>query len=83
MRLVEPRLRWEDPVVDLALPARDAAPDPPELELLGGERRLEPGIKRLAGAGPVRCEAARTAEDLGNRQLADSYRRRGEAVEKR
>src|SRR6266550_458334 len=63
VRRVEARLRREDPVVDLVFPARHAALDPAQLELLLRQRRLEPGIERLPRAGPVRREAFPTAED--------------------
>src|SRR5436190_9109774 len=63
VRRVEARLRREDPVVDLALPAGNAALDPAQLELLLREGRLEPGVERLARAGPVRRDALPAAED--------------------
>src|SRR5438270_3717384 len=63
VRLVEARLGRKDAVVDLALPARHAGRDAAELEPLGREGRLEPGIEGLGRAGPVRREAGRTAGD--------------------
>src|SRR5215469_14225649 len=63
VRLVEARLRREDPVVDLVPPAGHAALDPEQLELVLREGRLKPGIERLAGARPVRREAVHAAEE--------------------
>src|SRR3954470_5060381 len=63
VRGVEARLRRQDPVVDLAFPARNAALDPAQLELLLREGGLEAGVEGLPSAGPVRRKALPGAEE--------------------
>ena len=63
VRDVEPGLRREDSVVDLAAPARHARLDPAPLELVRVERRRELRIEHLARTGPVGGEALVTLED--------------------
>src|SRR3954470_14957411 len=69
VRRVEARLCRQDPAVDLAFPARDAALDPAQLELVLREGRLEPGIEGLPRTRPVGRKALPTAEDERGRVL--------------
>src|SRR3954470_25001827 len=63
VRRVEARFRRQDPVVDLAFPARNAALDPAQLELLLREGRREAGGESLPSAGPIGRKARPVAED--------------------
>ena len=63
MRRVETRLRGQDPVVDLALPARHAALDPPQLELLLRERRPSPASSSSRAPGQSVAKPVAAAED--------------------